>query len=238
MQEVSPEHGHLEWETPLYRTALAQFEQALQHADVEDFVAERLRYPERSLVVSVPVKLDDGSWTVFPGLPGAALDRARPDQGRHPLRPARDARRVRRAGDVDDLEVRAPAAPVRRRQGRRPLRPAGVVARRAAADDAPLHLRAAADHRPAEGHPRARHGDQRADDGLDDGHLLDADRPRRPGDRDRQADLARRLALPARGDRRRRRDGDRARVRAARLEAGRAALRRPGLRQRRRHRCG
>ncbi len=67
VQEVSPEQGHLEWETPLYRTALAQFEQALPYADVEDFVAERLRYPERSLVVSVPVKLDSGRWTVFPG---------------------------------------------------------------------------------------------------------------------------------------------------------------------------
>jgi glutamate dehydrogenase (NAD(P)+) len=67
VQEVSPEHGHLEWETPLYRTALAQYEQALPYADVEDFVAERLRYPERSLVVSVPVRLDSGRWTVFPG---------------------------------------------------------------------------------------------------------------------------------------------------------------------------
>src|SRR5215218_2868841 len=67
VQEVSPEHGQLEWETPLYRTALAQYEQALPHADVEEFVAERLRYPERSLVVSVPVKLDSGRWTVFPG---------------------------------------------------------------------------------------------------------------------------------------------------------------------------
>ena len=34
-----------------------------------------------------------------------------------------------------------------------------------------------------------------------------------PGDRHRQADLDRRLGLPARGDRRRRRDGDRARLR-------------------------
>ena len=67
VQEVSPDHGHLEWETPLYRTALAQYELALPHADVEEFVAERLRYPERSLVVSVPVRLDSGRWTVFPG---------------------------------------------------------------------------------------------------------------------------------------------------------------------------
>ena len=43
-----------------------------------------------------------------------------------------------------------------------------------------------------------------------------------PGDRDRQAGLDRRLGLPQRGDRRRRRDGDRARLRAARLDARRA----------------
>src|ERR687883_1927119 len=67
VQEMSPEPGQLEWETPLYRTALAQYEQALPHANVEEFVAERLRFPERSLVVSVPVKLDSGRWTVFPG---------------------------------------------------------------------------------------------------------------------------------------------------------------------------
>jgi glutamate dehydrogenase (NAD(P)+) len=66
MAEVQ-EVPQLEWETPLYRTALAQYEQALPHADVEEFVAERLRYPERSLVVSVPVRLDSGRWTVFPG---------------------------------------------------------------------------------------------------------------------------------------------------------------------------
>jgi len=58
---------HLEWETPLYRQALTQFEQALEHADVPANVAERLRYPERSLIVSVPVHLDDGTWRVFPG---------------------------------------------------------------------------------------------------------------------------------------------------------------------------
>ena len=56
----------LEWNTPLYRQALAQFEQALPHADVSSQVAERLRYPERALVVSVPVKMDDGSLGVFP----------------------------------------------------------------------------------------------------------------------------------------------------------------------------
>jgi glutamate dehydrogenase (NAD(P)+) len=67
LQHVSPDSGRLEWETPLYNQALTQFEQALPHAAVGDAVAERLRYPERSLVVSVPVQLDDGTWRVFPG---------------------------------------------------------------------------------------------------------------------------------------------------------------------------
>src|SRR5438046_7992996 len=65
--DVSPDSGHLEWETPLFNQAITQFEQALPHAAVGDAVAERLRYPERSLVVSVPVRLDNGRWRVFPG---------------------------------------------------------------------------------------------------------------------------------------------------------------------------
>src|SRR5438046_9095287 len=65
--DVSPDSGHLEWETPLFNQAITQFEQALPHAAVEDAVAERLRFPERSLVVSVPVRLDSGRWRVFPG---------------------------------------------------------------------------------------------------------------------------------------------------------------------------
>jgi glutamate dehydrogenase (NAD(P)+) len=67
VQDVSHERVELEWETPLFHQALTQYEQALPHAAVEDAVAERLRYPERSLVVSVPVRLDDGTWRVFPG---------------------------------------------------------------------------------------------------------------------------------------------------------------------------
>ena len=174
--------------------------------------------------------------SLVPGVPGAALLGARPDQGRHPLRHRRRPRRVRRARDVDDVEVRAPAPALRRREGRRALRASRAVAERADADHAALHRRADGLHRAPAGHPGAGHGDERADDGLDDGHVLDADGLRRAGDRDRQADLDRRLGLPARGDRCRRRDGDRARLRAPRLGPRRAALRRPGLRQRRRHR--
>ena len=170
----------------------------------------------------------------LPGLPRAPLERGRPDEGRHPLRPACLARRVRCARDVDDVEVRVAPAPVRRREGRRALQPARDVPGRAPAADAALHDRAAARDRPGEGHPGAGHGDERADDGLDDGHVLDAGRLRRARGRDRQADLDRRLGLPERGDRGRRRDGDRAGVPPARLGARGAAVRRPGVRQCRR----
>ena len=65
--EAEAAHAQLEWDTPLYRTAIAQFDQAVPHSDVHDAIAERLRYPERAVIVSVPVKMDDGRRVVFPG---------------------------------------------------------------------------------------------------------------------------------------------------------------------------
>ena len=66
MTETELEQAKLEWDTPLFLTALAQFDQALAHAEVPDKVAERLRYPERATMVSVPIRLDSGDWRVFP----------------------------------------------------------------------------------------------------------------------------------------------------------------------------
>ncbi|MBD0338056.1 MAG: Glu/Leu/Phe/Val dehydrogenase [Thermoleophilia bacterium] len=57
----------LEWDTPLFRTALAQFEEALPHAGITDATAERLRFPERAVMLSVPVLMDGGVLRIFPG---------------------------------------------------------------------------------------------------------------------------------------------------------------------------
>src|SRR6187549_748655 len=65
--EHVPSFAHLEYDTPLYRTAIAQFDQAVPYAEVDPGIAERLRHPERSIIVSCPIKLDDGSRLVFPG---------------------------------------------------------------------------------------------------------------------------------------------------------------------------
>jgi glutamate dehydrogenase (NAD(P)+) len=60
-------HAQLEWDTPLYRMAVAQFDQAVTVADIPEDIAERLRYPERSIIVSIPVRMDHGRRVVFPG---------------------------------------------------------------------------------------------------------------------------------------------------------------------------
>ena len=65
--EASPLERPLEWDTPLFLMARAQFEQALPHADVSPMVAERLSFPERALIMSVPLRRDDGTWQVFAG---------------------------------------------------------------------------------------------------------------------------------------------------------------------------
>ena len=65
--EHAPSYEHLEYDTPLFRTAIAQFDQAVPHAAVDEGVAERLRHPERSIIVACPIKLDDGRRVVLPG---------------------------------------------------------------------------------------------------------------------------------------------------------------------------
>ena len=67
VEELPISDEPLEWDTPLFRTATAQVHQALPFADVADEVAERLRMPERAIVVAVPVRRDAGNLEVFPG---------------------------------------------------------------------------------------------------------------------------------------------------------------------------
>jgi glutamate dehydrogenase (NAD(P)+) len=56
----------LEWDTPLYKQAAHQLDHALQLAEIPDFVANRLRHPERAVILMLPVRLDDGTVASFP----------------------------------------------------------------------------------------------------------------------------------------------------------------------------
>lgn len=50
-----------------YRLAVAQFDQAAEMMHLDANLRTRLKFPERSLIVSVPVRMDDGSVRVFTG---------------------------------------------------------------------------------------------------------------------------------------------------------------------------
>jgi glutamate dehydrogenase/leucine dehydrogenase len=51
----------------LYETALKQFDAVAEILNLDDGIKERMKYPKRSLIVSVPVKMDNGKISVFKG---------------------------------------------------------------------------------------------------------------------------------------------------------------------------
>src|SRR3989441_5399780 len=53
--------------TPTFRLAVAQFEEAAERLRLDHNLRERLKIPQRALIVSVPVRMDDGSVKVFVG---------------------------------------------------------------------------------------------------------------------------------------------------------------------------
>jgi glutamate dehydrogenase (NAD(P)+) len=66
LEEPPVEEVQLEWDTPLFRTALAQFEQAIPYAEVNESIVARLASPERAVMVAVPIRRDAGHVEVFP----------------------------------------------------------------------------------------------------------------------------------------------------------------------------
>src|SRR5215813_8441042 len=56
-----------EFESHLHRTAVAQLDQVATRLNLEHDIHERLRYPRRALVVSIPVRMDSGQTQVFMG---------------------------------------------------------------------------------------------------------------------------------------------------------------------------
>src|SRR5215216_3894825 len=64
--KVAHQPPPLEWETPLYAQASTQLEHALALAGVSELVSTRLRYPERAVMLTLPVRMDDGGYRTFP----------------------------------------------------------------------------------------------------------------------------------------------------------------------------
>jgi glutamate dehydrogenase/leucine dehydrogenase len=56
-----------DFDAPMLRTALAQLDRVAERLQLDQDVHERLRHPRRALVVSVPIRMDDGKTAVFTG---------------------------------------------------------------------------------------------------------------------------------------------------------------------------
>ncbi len=64
---AAPGEGNGQGEDSAYATALAQLDEAAEIMDLDPGIHEILRYPKRSLVVSVPFRMDDGTTKVYQG---------------------------------------------------------------------------------------------------------------------------------------------------------------------------
>ena len=191
----------LEQETNPWLAQAARFDEAAKRLNLEPGIWKVLRYPSREIIVHIPVSMDDGRIEVFTGY------RVQHSISRGPCKGG-----IRYAPDVSLDEVRALASwmtwkcavvniPFGGAKGGVICDPKTHVPRRARAHDPPLHRRAHRVHRPGKRRSRPRHGHQRADHGLDHGHLLHAHGPDRDLRRHRQARLPRRLPRPSRSHR-------------------------------------
>jgi glutamate dehydrogenase (NAD(P)+) len=60
-------NANSEFDSDLHRTAIAQLDRVAARLGLDPDVHERLRYPRRALVVSIPVRMDSGKTEVFVG---------------------------------------------------------------------------------------------------------------------------------------------------------------------------
>ena len=109
---------------PVFEMARDQFQVIADHLEIPADERERLLYPKRAVAVACPIHRDDGSLAVFHGYRVQHHLTLRPHQGRHAVLRRPEHRRSRRAGDLDELEMRADQPALWRRQGRRRRRSA------------------------------------------------------------------------------------------------------------------
>ena len=191
---VRPDKDRFLNEENPFEAMMSRFDRAADLLDLEPGLYKVLRHPEKQIIVSVPVLLDNGEVEVYTGLSRAVQHVARAGEGRHSIRPERHARRGEGARRVDDVEVRGGEPAVRRGEGWRRLRSAQDERRRARAADAALHRRHHRDARSRLGRSGAGRQHERARDGVGDGHVLHA----RTAHGDRRRDRASRSRWAAR----------------------------------------
>ncbi len=192
--------GEKEKELSVYESMAARYDVAARKLGLDEGLSNYLRTPNREIIVHIPVDMDDGTLRVFDGF------RVQHSIARGPCKGG-----LRYSPNVTLDEIRGLAAemtwkcavveyPFWGRQGGDYLRPLQTLDGRTGTHHAPLHGGDSGLHRPGPRCAGARHEHQRADDGLDHGHLLHAHAPHGDGQRDGQAARPGRIAGPPRGD--------------------------------------
>ena len=187
-----------------WRNAQRQFDEAAELLGLDPALRAVLREVKRQLIVSFPVKMDDGSVRMFEGY------RVQHNMARGPAKGG-----IRYHPEVTLDEVKALAMwmtwkcaiaglPFGGAKGGVIVDPKALSLGRAGAAHAPLRHRDQHRHRPRVRHPCARRQHHPQGDGLDHGHRLDGARLLRPGGGDRQAAVGGRQPGSQRRDRARR----------------------------------
>ena len=157
--------------SPTFQMACRQLEAVAEVIDIDQGVLQRLSLPKRAMVVSIPVRMDDGRTEVFIGYRVQHSLTSGPSKGGLRYHPVVDLGEVAALAMWMSWKCGIMNLPFGGAKGGIAVRSGAAVARRTGTSDAPLHRGSAADHRPAHGRDGPRPGHRRADDGLDHGHL-------------------------------------------------------------------
>ena len=79
-------------ETNTWEAQAARFDVAAHKLNLDEGIWKVLRYPNRELILHIPVAMDNGQLEVFTGFRVQHSIARGPIQGRHPLCPGRHAR--------------------------------------------------------------------------------------------------------------------------------------------------
>jgi glutamate dehydrogenase (NAD(P)+) len=57
----------IEWKSPMYESTVALMDRIAEHSDLDPNIWRRLRHPDKAVIVTIPVRRDDGRVDVFHG---------------------------------------------------------------------------------------------------------------------------------------------------------------------------
>ena len=154
-----------------YEVALENFDLAADALEIDPNVRAMIKYPERILSVSVPVRMDTGNIVRFEGYRVQHNTMRGPAKGGIRFHPNVTVDEVKALATWMTWKCAVVNIPFGGGKGGVTCNPKADVDGRARAADAPLRQRHPAPDRPGKGHPGARRLHHAADHGVDHGHL-------------------------------------------------------------------